>query len=88
MKVYLAESAGFCYGVRRAVDLAREAGAAGGCRMLGDLIHNAHVVEELRRLGVRRVEDPEELGPGDRVLIRSHGERKDVLDRLEARGDH
>ena len=46
MRVILAESAGFCYGVHRAVDLARAAAEERGqCWMLGDLIHNAHVVE-------------------------------------------
>ena len=51
----LAESAGFCYGVRRAVELARETAAeAPQCWMLGDLIHNTHVVEELRALEIGR----------------------------------
>ncbi len=50
MKVILAGSAGFCYGVRRAVELAERTAWSGGCWMLGDLIHNAHVVEGLRRL--------------------------------------
>ncbi|MEI3306038.1 MAG: hypothetical protein V8R40_08460 [Dysosmobacter sp.] len=52
-RVILAESAGFCYGVCRAVKLAEETAAAtaGGCRMLGDLIHNTHVVEDLARQG-------------------------------------
>ena len=86
-RVILAESAGFCYGVRRAVDLAQKTAAeSGGCWMLGDLIHNAHVVEDLERRGVRKTGDAAALGPGDTVLIRSHGERKDVLDSLEARG--
>ena len=49
MQVILAESAGFCYGVKRAVELAqRTAAETGGCWMLGDLIHNAHVVRDLR----------------------------------------
>ncbi len=85
--VMLARSAGFCYGVQRAVELARStAGESGGCWMLGDLIHNAHVVEELERCGVRKTADPEVLGEGDIVVIRSHGELKSVLDGLEARG--
>ena len=42
----LAESAGFCYGVERAVELAKKTAAGNGCCvMLGDLIHNAHVVD-------------------------------------------
>ena len=86
-KVLLAESAGFCYGVKRAVELARKtAEETGGCWMLGDLIHNAHVVEDLAARGIRKTEDPGSLGEGDTVVIRSHGEMKRVLDDLEARG--
>ena len=87
--VILAESAGFCYGVERAVELAQKtAGETGGCWMLGDLIHNTHVVEDLARRGIRKTEDPDSLGPGDTVVIRSHGELKSVLDDLESRGVH
>ena len=87
MKVILAESAGFCYGVKRAVELAQKtAEETHGCWMLGDLIHNAHVVNDLAARGVRKAENPEALGAGDTVVIRSHGELKSVLDRLEARG--
>ena len=77
-RVILAESAGFCYGVRRAVKLAEETAAAtaGGCRMLGDLIHNTHVVEDLARQGVRKVSGSGELTAEDTVIIRSHGELK------------
>ena len=86
-KVFLAESAGFCYGVKRAVELAQKtAEETGGCWMLGDLIHNSHVVEDLARRGIRKTEDPGSLGKGDTVVIRSHGEVKNVLDDLEARG--
>ena len=54
-EVILAKSAGFCYGVQRAVDLAQKtAEESGGCWMLGDLIHNTHVVEELERSGIRK----------------------------------
>ena len=85
--VILAESAGFCYGVQRAVDLAQKtAEETRGCWMLGDLIHNAHVVEDLARRGVRKTADPGALGRGDTVIIRSHGELKEVLDALEEQG--
>ena len=87
MRVILAESAGFCYGVHRAVDLARAAAKEyGRCWMLGDLIHNAHVVEELRSAGIEKTEDPDALRSGDTVILRSHGERRDVLEALAAKG--
>ena len=89
MKVILAESAGFCYGVKRAVELAQKTAAeTQGCWMLGDLIHNAHVVNDLAARGIRKTEDPSSLGAGDTVVIRSHGELKSVLDTLEAQGVH
>ena len=57
MKVLQAKSAGFCYGVERAVELARSAAREQrGCVMLGYIIHNTHVVEELASLGVRQVD--------------------------------
>ena len=87
MQVILARSAGFCYGVRRAVELAHKtAEERGNCWMLGDLIHNAHVIAELSALGVRKTSEPGSLKAGDTVIIRSHGELKGVLDDLSRRG--
>ena len=86
-EVMLAKSAGFCYGVRRAVELARRTAEGGGnCWMLGDLIHNRFVVEDLARRGIRKTADSALLGPDDIVIIRSHGELKSVLDALEQLG--
>ena len=83
-EVRVAKSAGFCYGVERAVKLAEEtAREKGGCAMLGSIIHNVHVVAELEALGARQVDSVEEVRPGETVIIRSHGERKEVFDRLE-----
>ena len=83
MRVIQAKSAGFCYGVERAVRLAEQtAREKGGCVMLGSIIHNAHVVRELEQLGGRCVNSVEEIHLGDTVIIRSHGERKEVFDRL------
>ena len=87
MRVIQAESAGFCYGVERAVKLAEQtAREKGGCVMLGSIIHNAHVVRELEALGCRTVESPAQVRPEETVIIRSHGERKQVLEQLEAAG--
>ena len=81
-----AKSAGFCYGVERAVRLAREtAENCGSCKMLGSIVHNAHVVEDLADHGAHEVGGIDEVESGDTLLIRAHGERKEVLERLEQR---
>ena len=86
MKVILAKSAGFCYGVERAVELAERTAEERGGAMLGSLIHNDNVVRELAEKGMRRISAPEEARAGEAVLIRSHGERREVFDTLAARG--
>ena len=87
-KLLLAKSAGFCYGVRRAVEMAqREAQARHDCVMLGSIIHNRHVVEQLSSCGIRQINAPEEAPPGAKVLIRSHGESRDVYRQLEEQGN-
>lgn len=73
MKVVLAEHAGACYGVQRALDMAVAAAGEGeGASTLGPLIHNPQVVAELEARGVRAVEGPEDVERGA-VIIRSHG---------------
>ncbi len=87
MKVILAESAGFCYGVERAVKLAEETALNEPSPvMLGSVIHNTSVVASLAKKGMRTVESPAEIHPGDTVLIRSHGEKKKVLEELAGMG--
>lgn len=87
MKVFLAQSAGFCYGVERAVEIAKKTAAESGCCvMLGDLIHNARVVAELEALGVRKIAGPEDAPEGASVVLRSHGERRELVEELTARG--
>ncbi|WP_312940917.1 bifunctional 4-hydroxy-3-methylbut-2-enyl diphosphate reductase/30S ribosomal protein S1 [Oscillibacter sp.] len=87
MRVILAQSAGFCYGVERAVELAKKtASESDCCVMLGDLIHNAHVVAELEALGVRKIAGPKDAPEGATVVLRSHGERRELVEELAARG--
>ena len=88
MKLELAKTAGFCYGVRRAVELAEQAAAAGRpCVMLGALIHNRHVTERLGREGVRVIHTPEEAPEGTAVILRSHGEAKAIHQMLAEQGN-
>ena len=87
MKIRLAKSAGFCYGVKRAVELAESAAQSGEpCVMLGYIIHNSDVVDHLARQGVKVVEDPNQVPEGYGVIIRSHGESRATYEQLEQRG--
>ncbi len=86
-ELHLAKSAGFCFGVRRAVELAQEAAKTRpGSVMLGPVIHNEHVIGELEAMGMRSVERVEDLPPGTTVVLRSHGEGPAVQRRLEEAG--
>jgi len=87
LRVVLAKSAGFCSGVRRALNLAQKAlEQYGGIYSLGPLIHNPQVVEALEKRGVKVIGDLSET-EGDRpVLIRSHGAAPQVLESAEKQG--
>ena len=75
--------AGFCFGVRRAVETAR---ASAPAATLGSIIHNPRVVAELEALGVRAVDEVESIAPSSRVIVRSHGVGRETLERLTALG--
>ena len=87
MSVRIAKSAGFCFGVSRAVELVEKAAAEGrNVVTLGPIIHNRHVVSRFESLGVGVIDTPEQANPGQTVIIRSHGVTRDVVRRLEDRG--
>ena len=66
MEVIEAKSAGFCFGVARAVRMAQELAASGEpARMLGTVIHNSAVVERLASQGVTVIQSPEEARAGE-----------------------
>ena len=76
MKVVRAKSAGFCWGVRRAIEAAERAAREGGgapIRTDGPLIHNRHEVARLEALGVSACPDPAGLAPGSVLIVRAHG---------------
>ena len=86
MRIELAKSAGFCYGVKRAVEMAEQTARSGGAVLLGPVIHNDHVVSKLEREGAVLVRAVEEVPDGASVILRSHGEAKWVHDALEQKG--
>jgi len=85
MNVRVAKSAGFCYGVRRAVDMAERAAAQGPVYLLGHLTHNDYVIRRLEDMGAVTISSPEEAPEGSAVLIRAHGEPDGVYETLEGR---
>ena len=81
MKITKAETAGFCFGVNRAVNMVYDLLDSGKqvCT-LGPIIHNPQLVAELEDRGVRIVSSPEEVKEGETLVIRSHGVEKSVYD--------
>ena len=83
--IILAEHAGFCFGVKRAVD-AVEAHIGENIATLGPLIHNEDVVRSLESRGVRCIRHVEDAQPGTTVVIRSHGAAPEVYQALKNHG--
>ncbi len=88
MSINVAESAGFCFGVDRAIKLVYEEIEKGGkVATFGPIIHNKNVVDDLEQKGVRIVNDLSELAGDERVILRSHGVGKNVYDQLNEMGN-
>ncbi|HCA55349.1 MAG TPA: bifunctional 4-hydroxy-3-methylbut-2-enyl diphosphate reductase/30S ribosomal protein S1 [Ruminococcaceae bacterium] len=87
MEIKVAASAGFCFGVKRAVELVEKLVSEGKkvCT-LGAIIHNPQKVQELAEKGVRIVSAIEEVMPKETLVIRSHGVGASVIDSIEQAG--
>jgi (E)-4-hydroxy-3-methyl-but-2-enyl pyrophosphate reductase len=86
-EVRIAKRTGFCYGVREAIDKAKESAAAGRMtHTLGQVVHNEGVINELQQIGVRSVDTLDDVNQGSAVVIRAHGVKPEVFERAEARG--
>ena len=91
MKVIKAKTAGFCFGVKRAVDTVYEQVEKCGGKNIytyGPIIHNEEVVKDMGQKGVTVLRSEEELDALEEgiVIIRSHGVEKRIYDKLNARG--
>lgn len=87
MKITIARSAGFCFGVKRALAITLEAATRGRkVYMLGDIVHNEVVVEKMRAAGIKRIKAP--LGPREMriLLIRAHGAGQGTITRARRAG--
>lgn len=85
-EIIVASSAGFCFGVNRAVELV-EALLVQGKRVstLGPIIHNQQMVDRLSSMGVRTLSSLSEATPSDTIVIRSHGVPEKMIKQLEER---
>ncbi len=85
--VRIAKRTGFCYGVREAIDKAKESAAAGkATHTLGQVVHNEGVIRDLQQIGVESVESLDDVDHGAAVVIRAHGVKPEIFERAEARG--
>ena len=87
MSIKKADSAGFCFGVNRAISMVKDLvdHDVKVCT-LGPIIHNMEVVRELEQHGCRPVESIGEINEGEILVIRSHGVPKSVIDELDKMG--
>ena len=83
MQITLAKTAGFCFGVNRAVDLVY-AMLDEGKRVctLGPLIHNPQVIADLEAKGTRIIDEPSQVLDGETLVVRAHGVAADVEDKI------
>ena len=83
MEVEVAKKSGFCFGVKRAVDMALKVG--GKSNTIGPLIHNPQVVEDLKNKGITPIGEIDEIDTST-VILRTHGVSKYVVEELNKRG--
>lgn len=85
-KITLAKTAGFCFGVNRAVNMVNKLAESEKVCTLGPIIHNAEVVKELEQKGVIIADKPADIKKDYTVVIRSHGVPKNIYDEISELG--
>ena len=83
VKINLAKSAGFCFGVKRAIQLAKKSTDSGyQIEMLGPIVHNEEVTKDIENLGVKTVRQLKK-GKKKALLVRAHGAPLKILERAD-----
>ncbi len=84
MKIIIAKDAGYCFGVRDAVDMAYNTSKEDGeVYMLGDIVHNERVVDDLSKSGIKVVDKLSDVPNDKKILFRAHGTKKKVWEKAE-----
>ena len=84
MQIKLAKTAGFCFGVNRAVNLVYDLVNQGEkVSTFGPIIHNKQVVQDLEKKGVKSIDNPSKCQQGYKIIIRTHGVEKSIVDEIE-----
>jgi len=87
MEVIVGKTAGFCYGVKNAVDNAtEEIKKNNNVCCLGEIVHNSKVVKELQDMGMKFIENLEENTDGCKTIIRAHGVPQEIYIQAEEKG--
>ena len=87
LSITIAKDVGFCFGVKRAIDMARYAAEVHGkVAMLGNIVHNEIVIDDLKNSGVVVYQNIDDIPPGMPVLFRSHGTSKELWQKVRERG--
>ena len=87
-KITVAESAGFCFGVDRAVQMVyNELDKGTKVATLGPIIHNQDVVNDMEKKGARIINSVDELLPDETVVIRSHGVGREIYEQIKLKGN-
>lgn len=89
MKVYIVEESGFCFGVKRALNIIyRLNEEKQGIQIYGQLIHNKTVLDELKAKNIETIHSLDQLDPRKKLVIRTHGIKKDEEEQLKKEGIH
>ena len=81
MKITIAKDAGYCFGVRDAVNMAYDASEENGeVYMLGDIVHNEHVIKDLKKIGSKVVDTLDQVPNDKPILFRAHGTVNNLWD--------
>ncbi len=87
LKITVSKDAGFCFGVKRAIELARKSASEhGDVAMLGDIVHNEKVIADLNKLGVKVYNDIAKIPENIPILFRSHGTPVQTWEKAKNRG--
>ena len=83
MEITVGKLSGFCNGVKYAIEMANKAMKDEKVYCLGEIVHNDRVINDLADKGMITVKDIEEIPNNSKVIIRAHGEIKEVYDRAK-----